>query len=157
MNIPVAFKAYIKLFQILDNHGQLWSPSGQFLGLLSSNPDHPKSIINPVGAYGSPFSPTSIQNPQSLYGGSNGIYSPYNLNCINPPAIFYKNKPILVLTWNLNVFTNGLNIVDADLMVTIYEELSRSKHDPTPLGFETIESVLAQVADTIQDSKKHRK
>ncbi len=126
MKIPGVFKPYVVVFRILDGHGQLWSPSGQFLGLLSSDSHHPYSIINPSGNYGSPHSSTSIHNPQSLYGGAKGIYSPYNPHCLNPPIILYQGDPILVVTWNLNVFTNDLNIVDADLMLAIYEQFSNS-------------------------------
>ncbi|HEY9603881.1 MAG TPA: hypothetical protein V6C85_19855 [Allocoleopsis sp.] len=126
MKIPGVFKPYVVIFRILDGYGQLWSPSGQFLGLLSSDLHHPYSIINPLGNYGSPHSSTSIHNPQSLYGGANGIYSPYNPDCLNPPIILYQGDPVLIVTWNLNVFTNDLNIVDADLMLAIYEQFSNS-------------------------------
>lgn len=147
MKIPGVFKPYVTVFRILDGYGQLWSPSGQFLGLLSSDPHHPYSIINPLGNYGSPHSSTSIHNPQSLYGGANGIYSPYNPRCINPPIILYQGDPVLVLTWNLNVFTNGLNIVDADLMLAIYEQFSNSISQPRNRRSQSMGQAQSQMLD----------
>ncbi|MCA1994118.1 MAG: hypothetical protein LDL41_19035 [Coleofasciculus sp. S288] len=127
MKIPDALKPLVERFQVLDGKGQLWSPSSQFLGLLSSDSHHKHSIINPQGEYGSPFSPTSIQNPQGQYGGSDGMYSPFNPNCSNPPVILYQNQPVIVVTSNPNVFTNGLKRVDPYLMLAIYEELASAK------------------------------
>lgn len=127
MKIPGHFKRYVEIFQSIDGKGQLWSPSGQFLGLLSSNPNDANSIINPEGEYGSPFSGNSIHNPQGMYGGSDGIKSPFNPNCINPPIILYNGQPIFVLTINPNAYTNGLKTVDPYLMLAIYEELSHAK------------------------------
>jgi hypothetical protein len=126
MNIPVAFQPFVEVFKALDGHGQLWSPTGQFLGRLSSDPHNKHSIINPQGVYGSPFSEESIHNPRGFYGGEGGIYSPFNPNCINPPVILYQSQPRLILTSNLNVFTNGLKAVDPYLMLAIYEELSNA-------------------------------
>ncbi|HAA30544.1 MAG TPA: hypothetical protein DCE56_26245 [Cyanobacteria bacterium UBA8553] len=157
MKIPGVFKPYLVVFQILDGYGQLWSPSGQFLGLLSSNQRHLNSIINPKGPYGSFYSPSSIQNPQGLYGSPEGIYSPYNPHCINPPVIFFRGQPLLVLTRNLNLYTNGLNIVDVDLMLTIYEELSNFPPEPIALRLETLGAALHEIANGIQDSETHRK
>jgi hypothetical protein len=161
MKIPGVFQPYVEVFQILDGYGQVWSPSGQFLGLLSCDAHNPYSIINPLGNYGSPHSSTSIHNPQSPYGGPNGIYSPYNLRCINPPVILYQGNPVLVLTWNLNVFTNGLNIVDADLMLAIYEELSNStskqmNRRSQSLGedqLQMLELALQNLTDAIENSE----
>ncbi len=152
MNIPKALQPYVDLFQVLDGYGQIWSPCGQFLGLLSSIPHNSNSIINPYGPYGSPHSPISIQNPQGLYGTSQGIYSPYNPNCINPPVIFHQGHPLLLLTRNLNIFTNGLIIVDPDLMLTIYEELSNSKPEPIARRWETLRAALEQITHSIQSS-----
>ena len=153
MKIPRAFKPYIVVFQILDGHGQMWSPSGQFLGLLSSNQRHLYSIINPRGPYGSFYSPTSLQNPQGLYSSSDGSYSPYNPNCINPPIIFYQGQPLLVITRNLNLYTNGLNIVDVDLMLTIYEELSRFPPEPIALRMETLRAALQKISNGVHSSE----
>jgi hypothetical protein len=153
MNIPGALKPYVVLFQALDGHGQVWSPSGQFLGLLSRVPHNPNSIINPYGPYGSSESPTSIQNPQGLYGGSQGSYSPYNLICINPPVIFYQGHPLLLITRNLNIFTNGLNLVDPDLILTIYEELSNSRPEPISRRSEMVRLALRNITQVNQGSK----
>lgn len=157
MKIPIAFKPYLVVFQILDGYGQVWSPSGQFLGLLSSNQRHLNSIINPHGPYGSFYSPTSLQNPQGLYGSPEGIHSPYNPNCINPPVIFFRGQPLLVLTRNLNLYTNGLSIVDVDLMLTIYEELSNFPPEPIALRLESLGTALQEIAKGLQGSETTRK
>ncbi|MBE9129846.1 MULTISPECIES: hypothetical protein [unclassified Coleofasciculus] len=126
MKIPELFDPYVELFQILDGKGQLHSPNGQFLGRLSSKADYVNSILNPVGDYGNSFSPISIHNPQGDYGGEFGIYSPFNPNCLNPPLICFLDQPILVLTINPSLCTNGLKRVDPYLMLTIYEALSNT-------------------------------
>lgn len=152
MDIPKAFEPYVVLFQVLDGYGQVWSPSGQFLGLLSSVRQNLNSIISPYGPYGSPHSPISFQNPQGLYGSTEGIYSPYNPNSINPPVIFYQGQPLLLLTRNLNIFTNNLIIVDPDIMLTIYEELSNSKPHPITRRGERLRSALEEISHIIQGS-----
>lgn len=148
MNIPASLQPLAELFQMLDGKGQLWSPSRQFLGLLSSNPNHPNSIINPDGVHGSPHSLISIHNPKGLYGGSQGTYSPYNINSVNPPIIVYKGKPLLVVTWNCNISTNGLKIINADLMIAIYEELSTSSSKPWLSSPQTAPSYVEAFAKT---------
>jgi hypothetical protein len=104
-----------------DGIAQLWAADGQFLGVLSSNQFDPNSISNP-NTYGSFYSYHSIQNPASPYGGACGIYSPYNITCINPPVILYQGQPMLVISKNLTVLTNGLSIIDPDLMLSIYTQ-----------------------------------
>ena len=100
---------------------QLWAADSQFLGVLSSNQSDPNSITNP-NTYGSFYSYHSINNPASPYGGACGLYSPYNITCINPPVILYQGQPILVVSKNLSVLTNGLSIIDPDLMLSIYTQ-----------------------------------
>lgn len=128
MKIPAAFQPYFEVFQALDGHAQLWSPSGQFLGRLSFKADYINSIINPKGDYGSPYSLTSIHNPQCQYGGEKGKYSPFNPNSKNPPIVFYRSQPLLVVSTNLELHTNGLKIIDPYLLLAIAEALS----DVTP-------------------------
>ena len=132
MKIPTVFRPYIEVFQLLDDQGQLWSPSGQFLGRLSSQAEHINSIINPEGDYGSPYSLISIHNPQSQYGGEKGEYSPFNPNCQNPPIVFYQSQPLFILSNNFNLYTNGLKVIDPYLVLTIYESLVNTSPDPTP-------------------------
>lgn len=132
MKIPSVFQPYIEVFQILDGHGQLWSPSGQFLGRLSSKAEHINSIINPEGDYGSPYSSISIHNPQGQYGGEKGEYSPFNPNCQNPPVVFYKCQPLFVLSNNFDLYTNDLKVIDPYLVLTIYEALVNMRPEPTP-------------------------
>lgn len=132
MKIPAVFQPYIEIFQALDGHAQLWSPGGQFLGRLCSKSDYINSIINPRGDYGSPYSQTSIHNPLCPYGGDNGSKSPFNPNCGHPPVVFYRNKPLFVLTTNLRVHTDGLKIIDPYLLLAIYEALSDVVPSPPP-------------------------
>ena len=51
--------------KIIDGVGEMWSPSGQLLGQLSSIQDDPLSIINPDGIYGSQYSSISIRRQQA--------------------------------------------------------------------------------------------
>lgn len=104
-----------------DGIAQLWAVDGQFLGVLSSNQSDPNSITNP-NTYGSFYSYHSIKNPASLYGGACGLYSPYNITCINPPVILYQGQPMLVVSKNQSVLTNGLSMIDPDLMLSIYTQ-----------------------------------
>ncbi len=132
MQIPTAFQPYVEVFQALDGYGQLWSPTGQFLGRLCSKSDYINSILNPKGAYGSPYSLTSIHNRECLYGGDNGKYSPFNPNCEKPPVVFYRSQPLFVLSLNLNLKTKDLKIIDPYLVLAIYEALSDSVPEPVP-------------------------
>ncbi len=132
MKIPAAFQPYVEVFQVLDGHGQLWSPSGQFLGSLSSRADHINSIINPNGDYGSPYSEVSIHNPQGQYGGEKGEYSPFNPNCKNPPVVFYRRQPLFVLSTNLNLYSNGLKVIDPYLVLMLYDALGDLISHPAP-------------------------
>jgi hypothetical protein len=148
MKIPAALKAYVEIFQALDGYGQLWCPSGQYLGRLSSDLRHPNSITNPRGKYGSPYSPTSIHNPQCPYGSSDGIHSPFNPHCRNSPIVLYRGQPLLVVTSNSSAFTNGLKTVDPYLMLTIYEELAHSMLNRTtkaPLPYSHLLSKTKQL------------
>lgn len=122
--IPV--ETCIELLTNLDGRGQLWSPSGQFLGHLSSNPSELSSIINPYGFYGSSFSSTSIRNRSCQYGGFQGIYSPFNPNSIKPPFISYEGNPLLLVTRNPKIFTDGLRIVTPDFLLAVYEILGNT-------------------------------
>jgi hypothetical protein len=45
------------------NSPHIYAPNGQYLGNLNSNPYDPNSIANPIGRYGSPVSPDSVNNP----------------------------------------------------------------------------------------------
>jgi hypothetical protein len=138
MKIPAAFQPYAEVFQVLDGYGQLWSPSGQFLGLLSSQADNTNSIINLDGEYGSPFSLSSIHNPQCQYGGEKGKHSPFNPNCNNPPIVLFRNQPIFVLSSNFNLYTNGLKIIEPLLVLGIYEAFADLNSQPLPQSLRTV-------------------
>lgn len=138
MKIPSICQPYLEVFQAIDGHAQLWSPSGQFLGRLCSDIHKINSITNPLGDYGSPYSLTSIHNPDGEYGGETGEYSPFNPNSKNPPIVFYRCQPLLVATTHLGLYTNGLKLIDPYLMLTIYEALSSIIPQPAPNSSPTL-------------------
>ncbi len=102
---------------------QLWGANGQFLGMLSSNQYDANSISNLHGMYGGQYGLYSISNPHGMYGGQHGLYSPYNSYCLNPPIIFYQGQPMLIVTRNFYLQTNGLPIIDPDLVLGTYVQL----------------------------------
>lgn len=104
----------------INNVAGLYAQDGQFLGLLSNNRLDPNSISNMNGNYGSFWGANSIRNTASMYGGGAGLYSPYSMCCINPPFVLYHNQAALVVTKNLDALTNGLQIVDPDLLLGVY-------------------------------------
>lgn len=110
----------------LNGVGQIWSGNGQFLGVLSTNQYDSNSIGNPHGMYGSQFGLYSIFNPSGLYGGTHGLYSPYNAFCLNPPVVVYQSQPVLMITRNAYAQTNGLQVIDPDLLVSVYAQLTNS-------------------------------
>lgn len=65
----------------------LVSPSGKYLGTLSSNPYDANSVSNPYGQYGSPYSSDSINNPYGQYGSPYSNQSPNNPYASQPPII----------------------------------------------------------------------
>lgn len=109
---------------------QLWAPNGQFLGVLSSDQYDLNSISNPHGLYGGSCGIYSIQNPCGMYGGVCGFYSPYNISSFNPPIVVYQNQPVLVATRNSYVQTNGLPVVDPDLILSVYAQLAANYQHP---------------------------
>jgi hypothetical protein len=96
--------------------------NGTFLGLLSSDRYDQNSLSNPFGAYGGCFGMYSIRNQSSWFGGDNGLYSPYSLNCLNPPTIVYQGQAMLVVTKNLGM-SYRLPVVDPDLMLGVYGQM----------------------------------
>lgn len=147
MKIPTIFQPYVELFQAIDGHGQLWSPSGQFLGRLCSDIHKSNSIINPDGEYGSPYSLTSIHNRECEYGGETGEYSPFNPNSKNPPIVFYRCQPLFIITTHLDLYTNGLKLIDPYLMLTLYEVLSSLIPKPAPNSSPTLIRSSASVEE----------
>jgi len=143
----------LEFLQAIDGTGQLWAANGQFLGLLSSNANDPNSIINPYGLYGSQTSLTSIRNPSCSYSGIAGICSPYNPISIYPPSIVYQNQAVLVVTRNQTLITNGLEVVDPDLVVGIYEAIAitRKPIDIVALQLQNLADSRAITAQTLSN------
>jgi hypothetical protein len=59
-----------------------------------------------------------------MYSGTSGIYSPYNIFCLNPPFVLYQNQPVLVVTRNAHFQTNGVPVVDPDFLLGVYAQLA---------------------------------
>lgn len=112
---------------------QLWGANEQFLGVLSSNQYDVNSISNLHGIYGGQYGLYSISNLHGMYGGQSGLYSPYNTFCLNPPVIFYQAQPMLMVTRNSYVQTNGLPVVDPDLVIEVYAQLKSSVPTVNPV------------------------
>ncbi len=128
---------------------QLWAPNGQFLGVLSSDQYDLNSISNPYGFYGGSCGVYSIQNPCGMYGGVCGFYSPYNISSFTPPVILYQNQPVLVVTRNSYVQTNGLPVVDPDLILSVYAQLTANYQHPALIhqqNMADLTSVMIQTA-----------
>lgn len=122
----------LEFLRAINGLGQMCAADGQFLGVLSSNQYDPNSICNPNGSYGSSYSFTSIRNPSGIYGGTFGLYSPYNSYCLNPPAILYQNQKVLIVTRNPYAMTNGVQVIDPDLLFAAYS--SNASAAPGPLS-----------------------
>lgn len=120
----------LEFLRSIDGLGQLWAANGQFLGILSSNQYDQNSICNQNGIYGSSHSATSIRAEYSMYGGEYGVYSPYNSYCVQPPAIFFQNRTVLVVTRNRYAVTNGVQIVDPDLLFIAYSSNAHAALNP---------------------------
>ncbi len=120
----------LEFLRAINGLGQMCAADGQFLGVLSSNQCDPNSICNPNGSYGSSYSFTSIRNPSGMYGSTFGLYSPYNSYCLNPPAIFYQNQRILIVTRNPYAVTNGIQVIDPDLLFAAYNSNAHAAPDP---------------------------
>ncbi len=78
----------------------------KFLGLISFNMENPYSLLNP-DTFGNSNHPDSIFNPNGLYGGENGIYSPFNPNSTQPPIVVLidgnSTIPLFTITTNKNL------------------------------------------------------
>ncbi|NJR32678.1 MAG: hypothetical protein HC778_07480 [Chamaesiphon sp. CSU_1_12] len=107
----------------LDGKLELYARDGRFLGLLSSRRNDPNSIVNPH-TYGNPNYINSIHYQHGIYGGEYGRHSPYNRYCLCPPALVFQQQYLGIVTKNTHVLTNGLVIIDPDLIVSIYTNLS---------------------------------
>lgn len=120
----------IEFLRSINGLGQLWAANGQFLGVLSSNQYDPNSICNSNGIYGSSWSNTSIRSEYGMYNSEYGIYSPYNPYSVQPPAIVFQNQIVLVVTRNRYAVTNGVQIVDPDLLFIAYSGNAHAAPNP---------------------------
>ena len=70
-----------------------------YLGLISADTSHPKSIMNGYGEYGSDFSSRSIFG-EGAYSGLKGVFSPFNWECKVPHKIYKDSVFLAYLTEN---------------------------------------------------------
>lgn len=56
------------------------------------------------------------------------MYSPYNTYCLNPPVVVYQDQAVLVLSKNANFQTNGVVVIDPDILVSVYAQLGQSRN-----------------------------
>ena len=73
-----------------------------YLGLISADTLHPKSIMNLYGEHGSDLSSHSIFG-EGPYSGLNGVFSPFNWECAVAPEIFKDSVFVAYLTENENI------------------------------------------------------
>jgi hypothetical protein len=107
----------------LDGKLELYAWDGHFLGLLSSDRRDPNSIIN-LRTYGNPHNINSIYYEHGIYGGQYGRHSPYNRYCLYPPAIVFQQQDLGLVSKNKHIFGNDLTIIDPDVLISIYTNLS---------------------------------
>jgi len=87
-------------FASLNGTAIIRAQDGQFLGLISSDPYEPNSIMNKYGTYGSEYSATSIFNAYSSYGGAYSLQSAFNNLASTPPVIIKNGRAVAYLTTN---------------------------------------------------------
>jgi hypothetical protein len=107
----------------LDGKLELYAQDGHFLGLLSSNRHDPNSIIN-LRTYGNAHNINSIYYEHGIYGGQYGQHSPYNRCCLYPPTIVFQQQFVGIVSKNKYILDRGLTIIDPDLVLSIYTNLS---------------------------------
>ena len=128
---------------VLDGQVGLVAQDGFFLGLISSDTNHPNSIINP-NTYGNPTENT-IYNQNSQYGGQHGVQSPGNFSCLKPPILMNVNDERLAqVTRNYSLIANGLDIVDIDFILGILYGLVYQQRSNSNEQFENIYNLRAQ-------------
>lgn len=133
----------------INSIAQLWSADRQFLGMLSSDRYDQNSISNLYGMYGSTYGLYSIRNQHGIYGGTNGLYSPYNVYCLNPPFVLYQGQAVLVVSKNAHFQTNGVPVIDPDLLLDIYAQLSNSANHNIYSASAPIEEVNKNLQNTV--------
>ena len=127
----------------LDGQLGLVAQDGIFLGLMSSDMNHPNSIINP-NTYGNPYENT-IYNQNTQYGGQHGLQSPCNSSCLNPPILIDINdKHLALLTRNYNLIANGLDIIDIDFMLGLLYAIACQQRSNSNEQFSNTYNLRAQ-------------
>ena len=127
----------------LDGQVGLVAQDGFFLGWMSSDTNDPNSIIN-LNTYGNSYENT-IHNKNSQYGGQNGLQSPYNSSCLNPPIMIDINDNcVFIVTRNHSLATADLGIIDIDFMLGLLWGLACQQRSNSNEQFENIYNLRAQ-------------
>lgn len=122
---------------LLDRQLELYAQNGHFLGLLSSDRHDPNSIIN-MRTYGNKQNINSIHYEHGIYGGQYGQYSPYSHCCLYPPTILLQQQSMGLVSKNKHILDRDLTIVDPDVMIAIYINLSNNISSLNSLNFVNI-------------------
>lgn len=77
--------------RIEEKQSFLVAADGRFLGGIV-RPDHPESLLNAIGRYGSGQSETSILNYNGPYGSADGLLSARNPQSPTPPLLFVHGE-----------------------------------------------------------------
>jgi len=76
---------------------------GEFLGRVSAERHHPKSVWNPLGPHGSPYSGRSIFDPRSPYGRWVSHLSVRDPRATKPPRLMLDETLICYVTTNTSL------------------------------------------------------
>jgi hypothetical protein len=101
---------------LLSRRAVLVARDGTFLGRLTAARHDTESIWNPLGEYGSPYSPTSIFSPLSRFGPKGGDESAWDPSASHPPVIQLDEAQVAHVTANASL-TPGIRV--EDLVVTL--------------------------------------
>ncbi len=89
-------------YQALLDSAYILGELNVYLGLISADTSHPKSIMNQHGEHGGDLSSHSIFG-EGPYSGLKGVFSPFNWECEAPPKIFKDSVFVAYLTENENI------------------------------------------------------
>jgi len=96
---------------LLSHKAVLVARDGTFLGRLTAARHDTESLWNPLGEYGSPYSPTSVFSPLSRFGPGGGDESVWNPSASRPPVIRVGEAQVAHVTANASL-TPGIRIED---------------------------------------------
>ena len=110
-------------------------PAGPYLGLITPDQNHPESIVNRHGDYGSSVSLTSIRNPNCMYGSSayGADYSAFSDYANHPPLICQDGAAMAALTVDSSYTAySGYGVNPAGLIIYLMSGAPTPIPPPTP-------------------------